>query len=30
MTIPHKPDLGIAIDEKAYELECKPSEIIVA
>ena len=30
MTMPEKAGLGIAIDEKAYELECKPSEIVVS
>jgi L-alanine-DL-glutamate epimerase-like enolase superfamily enzyme len=30
MTIPEKAGLGIAIDEKAYELQCKGSEIVVS
>jgi D-galactarolactone cycloisomerase len=30
MTMPAKAGLGIAIDEKAYELQCKASEIIVS
>jgi D-galactarolactone cycloisomerase len=30
MTVPAKSGLGITIDEKAYELQCKPSEIIVS
>jgi L-alanine-DL-glutamate epimerase-like enolase superfamily enzyme len=30
MTIPAKAGLGIAVDEKAYELQCKGSEIVVS
>jgi hypothetical protein len=30
MTIPSKAGLGMAIDEKAYEMQCKASEIVVS
>jgi L-alanine-DL-glutamate epimerase-like enolase superfamily enzyme len=30
MTLPAKPGLGVAINEKAYESQSKPSEIVIS